>query len=700
MLIEIPVFKGEVPRADPKHLPPEHAQVATNADLSKGVIDPFYDLSSAKTLNTTDWRSIFPIRYGGAIFWLCSEEEMNVISLPVQDGKSRVCYTDGIRPKETDWELASNSGADTYGTPNTEYYIGPPKPVGSFGHKSIVAADKTEGDVIGTIAYVYTFITGWGYESEPSDPTSVFDISENQYVELSHFEIPVPSDYNIVGVRIYRTVTGNEGTDFQLIATIMKGGESDDYISDDEIINNDGVWEDRDTSDDEIVNDLDLGEAIVCENFVQPPNDLKGLINLPNGVSVGYRGKEVYLSEPYIHYGYPAAYSVTTDQDIKSISWYGTTVVVGTEGCPYKINGYDPKNVSIEKQPDPQSCLFTRAMVNGPRFVLYPSPDGLYMISDEGNRIVTEAMFTKEQWRDLLTDVLHYDKTIIAFLYDEKYYAFFEGTNEGFIINFKSDSQFYVKFEIDSDYSVYGGYVDLIDDSLYLLIEEDSTYYIKKWEGFVDIASQDDVLAEDEDTITTEAGNQLTTEGTDGDTTDYLVYQWKSKIYVTYNTFFSCMKIEGDFAENSIGTGSITSSDTAVTGHETSFTTELKSGYVIYDTILKEYREISSIESDTALTLVTAFSEDVEELTYYEDENGLYYEDEGGEKYHIPYVSFRYNTTMFNLYKDDSLHYTRAINSTNPFRIPSGRGRTWEIEIKGERKVVNIKMAQSMSELA
>ncbi len=607
MLIEIPIFKGEIPIVNPKQLPLEHAQVAINADLSQNILKPFYEIGDAKTLDTTAWRSIFPVKYSGATFWLCSEKEISVVNIPVQDGRGRICYTDGIKPKETDFSLASNDGANTYGTPNIAYHLGLPKPNSAFTAKAKEADDKKKGDLIGSVAYVYTFVSGWGYESEPSDPTAVIDISEGQYVELENFEIPVPSNYNIVGIRIYRTATGTADTEFQLISKIMIGGESPDYITPAEITANGGIWEDRDIiGKDEIIEDADLAEILSSADYRQPPADLKGIITLPNAVTVGYRGKEVYLSEPYIHYGYPVDYMVTTDFDIKSIGWYGTTIVVGTEGYPYKINGYDPQNVSIEKQPDPQSCLFSRAMVSGPRFVLYPSPDGLYMISDEGNRNVTKGIFTKEQWRNLLSNQISYDRTIIAFLYDEKYYAFFEGTNEGFIIDFGSTSQYYARFEIDSDLSVYGGYVDLIDDTLYLLIKSGSTYYIKTWEGFNNLEIIRYIDAETEDNLITESGDYLITTGTNGKTEDVLIYRWKSKNFVTSHAFFSCMKVDGDF-----------------------------------------------------------FAGDI----------------------------------TINIYRDDFLFFTKVITSSDPFRIPSGTGKDWEIEVIGNAHITNIKMAQAMAEL-
>lgn len=662
------------------------------------------------TLYSPDWRSIFPVESGGTTFWLCSQQEAHFVQAPVYGSGERFYFTDGVRPKESNYALASNSGANTYGNPYTSYYMGVPKPsttltatvtgsVGTsgdlklkdvtgtwadneeiqissvkyalvngtisagnyLGYDGMVATLEFEiGDAVAggtssatgtiesiqqttvdTVSYVYTFITDWGYEGEPSDPCDPVDVGPGQYVRLGNFETTVPLGYNIVGIRIYRTSTGTEDTDFLLVDEILTGASSD-YITPAEIVANSNVWDDKDSTDNELTDADDLGEAIVSTNYIEPPSALSGLIGLPNGCVAAYRtGREVYISETFLHYAFPDDYIKRTHYDIKSIGHYGTTIVVGTEGVPYKITGYDPQSMSIEALPDKQSCLFTRAMVSGPTFVLYPSPDGLYHIGEGGNYLTTEKIFTKEQWKTLLTTSTDYDKTIIAFLYDGKYYAFFQGSNTGFIIDFKSDTQFYATFTLTSTWAVYGGYVDIITDTLYLLVYITDAYYIKEWEG----------------------------------DTSNLVYTWKSKVFPEANTFYSCMKINGSFSSDSTGTGTITATSTAVVGVGTAFTTELKPGYPIYNADNLQYREVSSITDNTHLTLVSAFTAN------------------------FSAKAFKYNSALVNIYRDSSLVFTRAINTTSPFRLPSGYGREYELEFKGTKQIYDVKMGQSMSEL-
>ena len=866
-MIEIATFKGMMPIVPPRLLPIQFAQSANNCDLSRGILIPFHDVSATKTLNTTAWKSIFPVKSGATTFWMCSEQEAHFVHAPVHSSGERFYYTDGVRSMESNYALASDSGDNTYGAANETYYLGVPKPsdaltvavkgdVGTSGdlalkdvtgtfvddeeiHLRDAVGESTTGyllldditgtfeddediqvvettpadegyllltDVVGTfendedinitgvkhalvngtisgsylaydgrvdgkvfaiddeitggtseatatiagiaepgikhavangavsndylqydgrvssrtfavgdsivgatshatatvdavaemgdkyalangtlsdgdylsydglvdgktfqinddiiggtshatatirsitetavdsVSYIYTFVTDWGYEGEPSDPSDVTDVGPGQYVELGNFEIPVPEDYNIVGIRLYRTSSGSEETEFCFLSEAMTG-DSEDYITPDEITDNDDVWNDKDSTDDELTDADDLGEVIACEDYIEPPSALNGLLALPNGVVVAYRtGREVYFSEPYIHYGFPDDSIVRVNYDIKAIGYYGTTVVVGTEGNPYKINGYDPQALAIEIQPDKQSCLYTRAMVSAPRAVYYISPDGLYRISEAGNDNVTKNIFTKEQWKDLLTTSTAYDKTVIGFYYDRKYYGFFEGSNSGFIINFESETQYYATFSLDSTYSVYGGYVDIEDDSLYLLVKVGSTYYIKKWEG----------------------------------SSDYLVCSWKSKIFTDKHTFYSCMKINGDVSSDSTGTGTITTTSTAISGSGTSFLTELKPGHVIYNADNDEYREVATVADNTSLTITRAFT------TEFSDK------------------AFKYNDILVNIYKDNSIFYTRAVNTVTPFRLPAGYGREWSFEIKGSDDVYSFKLGKSMIEL-
>jgi len=75
----------------------------------------------------------------------------------------------------------------------------------------------------GTIlrSYVYTWMTPWGEESIPSDPSEPIFIKEGQVVTVSNLPNSAPAgDYNIRGIRLYRTVTSSSGTEYFRLRTL------------------------------------------------------------------------------------------------------------------------------------------------------------------------------------------------------------------------------------------------------------------------------------------------------------------------------------------------------------------------------------------------------------------------------------------------------------------------------------------------
>ena len=65
--------------------------------------------------------------------------------------------------------------------------------------------------------YVYTWITPWGEESIPSEPSAEVFLKEGQTVTVSNLPTAKPSGDNFVhGIRLYRTRVGNTTSDFVL----------------------------------------------------------------------------------------------------------------------------------------------------------------------------------------------------------------------------------------------------------------------------------------------------------------------------------------------------------------------------------------------------------------------------------------------------------------------------------------------------
>ncbi len=89
MRIDIPSFKGIIPRTAPKLLPEEAAQTADNVDLLSGRLSTIKDSSAVTTISASQ-TTLY--KYGST--WLTWEEDVDVIRGPInEDEYERIYYT-------------------------------------------------------------------------------------------------------------------------------------------------------------------------------------------------------------------------------------------------------------------------------------------------------------------------------------------------------------------------------------------------------------------------------------------------------------------------------------------------------------------------------------------------------------------------------------------------------------------------------
>ena len=258
-------------------------------------------------------------------------------------------------------------------------------------------------------SWVFTYVSAWGEEGPPSDPTDVTTVNPNQEVMLSGMGSTSPSGYNIAKKRIYRTVTGDAGTDFQFIAEIDVSAAS--FV--------------------DTVADQDAAEALPSDLWYAPPEDLTGLVALAGEFLAGYSGKTVWFSEVAQPHAWPSAYSLTVDHPIRGLAVSGSTLAVLTTREPFIIDATDPQNTSMAKVPNPQGCVSARSAVEFGGAVFYASADGLVQLSGLTAVVVTASYFQKEQWLALKPE------TMQAVVFDDRLYLFAEATT--LVLWFASD---------------------------------------------------------------------------------------------------------------------------------------------------------------------------------------------------------------------------------------------------------------------
>jgi hypothetical protein len=172
-----------------------------------------------------------------------------------------------------------------------------------------------------------------------------------------------------------------------------------------------------------------IKEALPTMDYASAPDGLRGITSMPNGIMVGFDGKKLYFSEPFIPHAWPEKYILTTDFGIMGVGAFGNSVAVLTKGQPYIVSGVTPDSMTMERVNVNLPCLDDRGIVDTSDEVIYPSPDGIVSISSRGAIVLTENLISNEIWRKIATGDLS------AGFYNGRYImSYLFGTTSGMIV--------------------------------------------------------------------------------------------------------------------------------------------------------------------------------------------------------------------------------------------------------------------------
>jgi len=501
--------------------------------------------------------------------WLNLAGDTDFAESFIADNNYRIYYTSESGPRQTDYDLAIQG--QSYQWPFEYNRLGIESPPDSIkatasDDTTVLADDTTSLTVAQSVAYVYTYVTGWDEEGPESPASDVIDIEVNQKVTLTGFSLPLVYANNIDYIRLYKTVTGTDGTteylqinrkgiitgttdgtDKVVIASAGHGlvdtteaptvliygttsynGEwtvevinSDSfYILDDQGVyidwtsgTEEGEW--VQTSDITLTDAVtygvidrndpeDAGIQLSTEDFDPPPTDLQDIRLFSNNIYAGFNGdNELCLSEPGYPYAWPIKYRIPVAYSIIAVSGYLSTLLVLTDEQPFLVVGTDPSTMTLYPMPYKKPCINNTGVVSTPNGVLYPTYDGLYRVTSSSGDLVTRRVIDRITWENYpLTD-------IYAAYFDGKYIAFFKNTNTGFYLDFEAQNLRLVDIEFPVDFRFKNFHNDGQD--LYLLSTDN---YLYQW-------------------------------GDDPDTP--LTYTWKSKIFQFLSaTNFSIARIIND----------------------------------------------------------------------------------------------------------------------------------------------------------
>ena len=395
--VKVEDFSGTVPRTGPTQIEANQAQIARNVKLQSRELRSWALPVLEYTPTTPDVETIYRIDSpSGEKYWLEWAAEVDIVQGPVADvNEFRYYYTGDGLPKKTNYALATTSGAGTMPYPDAWLYMGVPAPTAA---PTLVASSTSP--TVETRAYVYTNVSTFGSvkeESGPSPAATVTVTNTGATVTVSAFSAAPTTGYNITHRRIYRTITGASTVIYSFVAEIPVATTS--------FVDNKLVTE--------------LGSELPSLFWEPPPDDLKGLVAMPNGILAGFKGNQVWFSEPYYPHAWPAQYMLTVDFNIVGLGVYQQTLVVLTTSFPYLISGVSPISMSQQKLPIPQPCVSKKSIASDQYGVLYASPNGLVSLGSGTQDVVTMPLYTRDEWQELNPS------SLVGMIYNNMYLGFY-----------------------------------------------------------------------------------------------------------------------------------------------------------------------------------------------------------------------------------------------------------------------------------
>ena len=512
-VLKLSNFTGIFPRMGKQYLPDNASQISRNTKLFSGEIRAWMEPVQEYKPVQKGVVSIFKMHGPGqSSKWLEWTVDTDVVRGPVADAQDhRIYYSEDGVCKKTNWELAtSGSGA----APHNWLHMGVPAPTAPLelsAERTKIESTVTPGEMVYDAdntenrAYVYTYVSTFGSvkeESAPSEAAMVVCDLVGHPVVIKGFTNPPTDHYNITAVRIYRSVTGSSTATYMLVDEIQlvdhKFPASGTSLN--EVEFSKSTYEDG-------LSVTKLGKELDTLSYTPPPENLRGLVSMPNGFLAGFTYNQVWFSEPYLPYAWPADYMLTVDTQIVGLGVYGNTLVVCTKAQPYTISGTHPSAVTQEKQPMNQPCVSKQSIAYDQYGVLYASPHGLVAMAGGQMDVFTRNLMTRDEWQVYAPSLMH------ACMYNNMYMATYHtGNIRGTLALSRGDTP----AMIELDFAPTTMHLEYGTGSLYALDSVSDVVY-----------------------------------KLDGSDINRMTYEWKSKAFpFNYRQTFTCAKVGAKYHDN------------------------------------------------------------------------------------------------------------------------------------------------------
>lgn len=418
-------FTGEVPKLHKRVLPQNAAQLSMNASFRDGTLSP---IQKPKQIATVPAGTLTIFNDGET--WHSWPVDVDVVRAPV--ASDRLYFTGAGTPKmrvsAVDYDLA----------------LPAPAAAPTVANASTVTEATASAEAV---YWAYTWVTQFGEESPPSPLSAMSWTVATVNQTISAFS-STPAARGITHRRLYRSQTSATGaTELMFAAEIPIATTSYSF---------------------NIVS-TPLGEAIPSKDFDTPPATMLGITAMPNGMMAAFDGKELLFCEPYIPHAWPVKYALTVDSDIVGLVSFGSNLAVLTKGAPYVVQGLHPSSMSMERLESGAPCLSARGIVDLGYAAVYPSVDGLMMITGSQTENITASLFAREQWQAMSPETMMAARFDGAYVFSRRVteYDLFDGGNaagwsgaEDVIFDaggaVLTDPPSYIEMDLGGAYSAFG----------------------------------------------------------------------------------------------------------------------------------------------------------------------------------------------------------------------------------------------------
>jgi hypothetical protein len=426
MKIEINGFGGLITKIAPHLLPNEAAQAGQGFDVASGSLRPALGLVSRTNAQVGDLSPSVTrfkkLKFRNADRWVSgSNGERWFVSPIIQDQFDRFYFTRNNGAPQMGWVTAG-------GVQTTNLGIAIPN-----GTLSITGGTTGEFNV--TTRYLYVLVSQFGEISAPSTPSlpvSINPSSVNTTITLSE----APTSTHWTEWRLYRQ--DQNGTYRFLTGKLISSG----------LVINDTIPE---SGLQEELNQLAEGEL-----NEPPPETMRGLTLLPNGVFAGFEDQNVYFSKPYLPHAWPSSYRIAIDGKIVGMETSASGLVVVTDRKPYLIAGSDPSAMAAIELDMVEPCSTPDSIVDMGAYVVYASPNGLIAVGTNAQNL-TENIISRDDWLNRING------GVKAVAYQGKYWMV---SNGGQILTFNPSNGAIEQFSTGE--SIHALFADSVNSTLYM----------------------------------------------------------------------------------------------------------------------------------------------------------------------------------------------------------------------------------------